>query len=349
MKQLAFVWLVLTLWACRSKNSGSQLRESVETAPLPPAAQALWDEHIRSETAGKKIQKECWPKFYKASPNVPRRGMLMFFHGFTACPQQYFDYAEELSSKGWDVFLPLLPGQGREPFDGPTGVKDNFYDLPTGKDFARYQHFVEKMNQLAAAVPGPRVIGGLSGGASLAVGSAVYGQDLWDRALFYAPYFKNPGISGPASAVLDVFVPGYVNDWGPDCRATRQRKGGRNGLCALKVDSIRAMTDYGLKIFKNIAEIKIPVQIVGVEADATSDNGEIFRAKQKLAKSQLCFYPKGIPHSLLNPASEHPGLDPFWFSGLKEDSIAFITEGTWFPEGSVSSEYKQPLCRIKKN
>ncbi len=348
MKRRTLLWLFcLPLLSCRTAQLQSQLSEVRSPNGLSAEANALWEQHVQDETAGKKIQPACMPRFYPANPDVPRRGMLMFFHGFTACPQQYFAISERLSAQGFDIFLPLMPGQGREPFDGPQGVKDNFYDLPTGKDFPRYQKFVDSMNTLASKVPGPRVISGLSGGAALATGAAIYGQGIWDRILVYSPYYKNPGIQGPASAVLDVFVPGFVNDWGPDCRVNRKRQGGRQGLCALKVDSIRAMTDYGLQVVRRMAEIKIPMQFAAVEADPTADDGEIYRAKQKVANSHLCFYPKGVPHSLISPATDTPEIAPYWVPSMQDDSITFITDGTWFREDGVSVEYKQPRCLSK--
>jgi hypothetical protein len=96
---------------------------------------------------------------------------------------------------------------------------------------------------------------------------------------------------------------------------------------------------------KRVHQIKVKTQVVGVEADAIADNSELVRAQKKLADSRLCFYPKGTPHSLLNPAAEHPQLSATWMPALREDSLAFITEGTWFPEQGTSPDSKQALCR----
>lgn len=178
----------------------------------------VWNEHIEGETNGKQIQPDCVPRYYQAHSDTEFAGTVVFFHGFTACPQQYFSISEQLAAKGFDVFLPLMPGQGREPFDGPKGEDDNFHDLPGGKDYHRYEDFVDKMNELGSFIEGPKVITGLSGGAALATGAAIEGKGIWDRVLLYAPYYKNPGISGYGSAVLDVFIPSFVNDWGPQCR-----------------------------------------------------------------------------------------------------------------------------------
>ncbi len=349
MKRLGMVYVVLTLLVgCKTVNKMDSAVLSTDAAPASSAElMRIWNEHIQEETAGKKLQADCWPKHFAASKDVAFQGTMVVFHGFTACPQQFFSIGEQLAAKGFEVFIPLLPGQGREPLDGFQGEKDNFYDLPGGADQGRYQKFVDKMNQLGRAARGTRIIAGLSGGGALAAGAAVHGKDIWNRAILYAPYLKNPGISGAGSAVLDVFMPNYVNDWGPNCRATRRLPNGRNGLCALKIDAVRAMTDYGLTISPRFNEITIPTQIVGVEADPTADNGAINRAFQQLKNARICFYIKGVPHSIINPRSDAPELDPFWVPALDLDSLAFMSTGEWFKTDGVSVEYGRPLCRTK--
>jgi pimeloyl-ACP methyl ester carboxylesterase len=327
---------------------------------MTPTAAQLWQKHVDLETGGKRIQRDCMPRFYPASTSIERRGMVMFFHGFTACPQQYFAISELLVSKGYDVYLPLMPGQGRVPDAGKNGDEDNHKDLPSTDNPAEYkdgdpendrlQYFVTSMNEIAAATPGERIIVGLSGGGALATGAAAEGQGLWARALLYAPYYKNPGASGWISAMLDQIMPGFVNDWGPECKANRQSEEGRAGLCMLTIGAVRAMTNYGVNAAKRIDQIKIPIQFVGVEADPTADNGEIHRTFEKIPdRSRMCLYPKGVPHSIINPKSDAPKIkNPYWVPAMQEDSVAFITEGKWFPESgsrATQADYGLPICR----
>ncbi len=361
MRVLGIVLLFSSFWfGC--KTTGSKLQS---TEGMTPTAAQLWQKHVDLETGGKKIQPDCMPRFYPASPAVERRGMVMFFHGFTACPQQYFAISEMLADKGYDVYLPLMPGQGREPLDGPKGEKDNHGDLPStdrdknnppneyqdGDDENdRLQFFVKSMNEIAAATPGERIIVGLSGGGGLATGAAAAAPGLWARALLYAPYYKNPGASGVLSAFLDQVMPGFVNDWGPECKENRRSEVGRAGLCMLTIGAVRAMTNYGVNAAKRISQIKIPVQFVGVEADPTADNGAIHRAYEAIAdRAQMCLYPKGVPHSIINPKSDAPKIkDPYWVPEMQEDSIAFIAEGKWFPvtdRRASEADYNLPICR----
>ncbi|MDQ3232988.1 MAG: lysophospholipase [Pseudobdellovibrionaceae bacterium] len=255
----------------------------------------------------------------------------------------------------------MTPGQGREPFDGPKGQDDNHKDLPSTENKAEYkpgddendrlQFFVQSMNEIARQSKGEKILAGLSGGGGLATGAVEAGPDIWTRLLLYAPYYKNPGISGVGSAVLGQVMPGFVNDWGPKCRANRAVEGGRAGLCSLTIGSIRAMTNYGVNAAQRVASIKIPVQFVGAEADPTADNGAIHAALQKIAtNASICLYPKGVPHSLINPKSDAPKLDPYWVPALQADSLAFIMAGQWFPgSGAQASkaDYNLPICRNK--
>jgi alpha-beta hydrolase superfamily lysophospholipase len=361
MRALEKVLLVSILLAgCKTTESKLQSTEG-----MTPSAAQLWEKHVQYETGGKKIQPDCMPRFYPASPAVERRGMVMFFHGFTACPQQYFAISEMLAAKGYDVYLPLMPGQGREPLDGPKGDNDNYKELPStqhkGGNFPheyqdgddendRLQYFVKSMNEIAAATPGERIIVGLSGGGGLATGAAAEGQGLWARALLYAPYYKNPGASGWSSALLDQIMPGFVNDWGPECRENRRSQVGRAGLCMLTIGAVRAMTNYGVNAAKRITQIKIPVQFVGVAADPTADNSEIYRTFQKITDhAKFCIYPKGVPHSIINPKSDAPKItDPYWVPAMQQDSVSFITEAKWFPESeekATSADHNLPICR----
>jgi alpha-beta hydrolase superfamily lysophospholipase len=325
---------------------------------MTPTAAQLWQKHIELETGGKNIQPGCVPRFYQANPAAERRGTVMFFHGFTACPQQYFDISELLAQKGWDVYLPLMPGQGRVP-DAPTKDKENHMDLPSTDNPNEYkdgddendrlQFFVKSMNEIAAATPGEKVLVGLSGGGGLATGAAADGQGLWNRVLLYAPYYKNPGVSGPLSAFLDRVMPGFVTDWGPKCRQNRTSAVGRAGLCALSVGAARAMTNYGVNAARRANKITVPVQFVGVTADPTADNTAIHDVYKLMKdRAQMCVYPKGVPHSIINPKSDAPDLDPYWVPAMQQASIDFITEGTWFPssgEKAPTSDHELPICR----
>jgi len=333
-----------TMAGCKTAAlQSSGLQDAAADDGVSPTMQ-LWNAYVHAETDGKTLQPDCWPKIIKASGAAAVQGTVFFFHGFTACPQQYFAIGGLLANLGWDVYLPLMPGEGRMPFDGITGSKDNFYDLPGSNDHARYQQFVDTMNAIAKTTPGPHVIAGLSGGGSLAAGAVIFGNGLWDRALLYAPYLKNAGLNGLISSVIEHFDPNYVDNWGPTCVSNRARPNGRNGLCAVRIDAIRSMTDYGVMVSKRFNQITVPTQITGVENDPTANDAKIVTAFKNLKTARLCFFKRGVPHSMINPAADAPQLDPYWVPALQQASVGFITQGTWYPTDGVSNQKKQPLC-----
>ena len=58
------------------------------------------------------IQTDCLPKQWPADSSVTYKGTVMLLHGFTACPQQYFETQAYLTAQGYNVLAPLLPGHG---------------------------------------------------------------------------------------------------------------------------------------------------------------------------------------------------------------------------------------------
>ena len=354
---------LLVSFGCKKQTSTLSGTKGFENDQV----QKLWKQHVENETTGKQIQPDCMPRHYPVAEGVKRKGMVFYLHGFTACPQQFFDISERLVKEGYEVFLPLLPGQGRKPFPDD---KDNLSDLPSSRGpknketgvSQRLVDFVKEMNAIAKAGTGEKVMIGLSGGGGLATGAVVTGPDIWNRAIFFAPYYKVSGVAAAISAVIDRFYPQFVNDWGDNCRRNRLREDGRNGYCSVTAGAVRTMVDYGVYVSKHIDKINIPIQYAGVEHDATADNRTIYKAFTETKNAKMCLYNKGVPHSIINPRQEIlPTSDPkrspdlpqgppyAWVSKMQDDTVNFIVNGTWFPakgESELEKKYKVivPMC-----
>jgi alpha-beta hydrolase superfamily lysophospholipase len=50
------------------------------------------------------------PRHY--APTKRSSGVVVLFHGFSACPQQYDVLGPLIAAEGFDVLLPLTPGHG---------------------------------------------------------------------------------------------------------------------------------------------------------------------------------------------------------------------------------------------
>lgn len=336
--------------SCRSVSNESALLQ--ETPEIPSDLQPAevfnqWNAHIQEETSGANIQKEgCWPTHVPAQG--PSKGVVVLVHGFTACPQQFFNVAPMIARQGFDVFLPLMPGQGRVPKEG---LKED-YDLPKGEEqVERYKKFVERINKLAAAAQGTKVIGGLSGGGAIAAGAAVEGKNIWNRAVFMAPFFKFPMIPNAITTVAEELKPDLTSSFGKDCTEGRTDLEGRRGICEVTVLSMRTMLRYGILYRERLAEVPFQIQFVGAEKDPTVDNKTIFNAfkshHEARQMSRICFYKKGVPHSMMS-RKENKSTGHWWMNSLEKDLTRYITLGIWFPNDpkDKSSEKGADRCIV---
>ncbi|KAL7575155.1 hypothetical protein ACA910_018648 [Epithemia clementina (nom. ined.)] len=89
-----------------------------------------WEDYLCSLPPMTELQPQCYPQFVKsnhdnaktkkkkkkkkkAKKNGSRKSLVVAFHGFTACPDSYREFTEAFVRSGFDVMVPLLPGQGR--------------------------------------------------------------------------------------------------------------------------------------------------------------------------------------------------------------------------------------------
>lgn len=77
-----------------------------------------WNAYARktkSEAPGATLQEGCAP--LRIEGTKPIKGVVVLFHGYSACPQQYDLLGPEIASRGFDVLLPLNPGHGYASVD----------------------------------------------------------------------------------------------------------------------------------------------------------------------------------------------------------------------------------------
>lgn len=124
----------------------------------------------------------------------PTDRVCLFFHGFTAGPYQMEPIGQHFYRAGYNVVAPLLPGHGR----AGTWSKDNPPPLPTDPEV--YQKFGLQWLNLVSLLGDRVVVGGLSGGGTLASWLALEKPAQIDRAILCAPYLS------ASSKVIDLFV-----------------------------------------------------------------------------------------------------------------------------------------------
>ena len=107
----AFVLMaVLQLTACKTVDNSSAEQSDygpsqTQVVRQPQAVFDVWKTYVREETEGKQIQPGCVPTHFAPKEGVSSKGLVVIYHGFTACPQQFFLIGQKLAEKGFDVFL----------------------------------------------------------------------------------------------------------------------------------------------------------------------------------------------------------------------------------------------------
>lgn len=267
----------------------------------------------------------------------------MLFHGFTACPQQWFDLAPLLTEQGYDVLTPVLPGHGLNYQTSGGNITDDFKHLPMNA--SGYGDFARAMNRIAALAGGEKVVGGLSMGATVAIDAsrAVLADGrtgLYSRALIMSP------IINVGSAILDhvlnhVFtLPGFatvVNSWGAGCDI--ERAAGRAGICSMYIGGIAASRNFGKDLLAEqfTTPPNTAVQVVYDLGDpvVSTDSVEKYYNQEASTANQhsMCTMSHDVGHSMLSKY-DNPKEFKWWREELHCRLASFLTQTTMDPSAS---------------
>jgi len=219
--------------------------------------------------------------------------VCLFFHGFTATPRQFLPIGEAFFQVGYNVLIPLLPGHGL------AGNWNSDRPPPLPEDPQVYQQFGLYWLQQAQALGQQVIVGGLSGGGTLAAWLALEYSQQVGRALLFAPYLSNTNL------VLDWFVQifnGYFR-W-------RTQPGRTHfGYDGFRMPALETFLHMGRTVL-NQAETRLtsPLLIVSSDSDRAVDN----RDHQMLFEIALQHQPKSwyycfdralqVPHTMMTKA-----------------------------------------------
>ncbi len=355
--------IALSLFGCSGGAEGTSgddqnVTAAATTSRLTPKAKELWDIHVNNVAGSTRLQDGCRPQEASPPADVPYKGVIILFHGFTACPQQFTELSTTLAAAGYEVLIPLLPGHGHVASTvqttifghavGSERIKDDIIDLPTVKARNRYRDFALSMNEIARAATGTKMVGGVSVGGAIAARAAIEAPDLYERSLLISPFFQATNLFLRDSIyVADHLDPSFRVSWGAGCLAERTQlvPGPRAGICQFTIDNVQATIQFGQETLAQIRKLKHDVQIVGVEGDIAADDAAQGKAVKALPAglARACYYRKPAAHSLLS-RYDNPGNDKFWVNPALAASAAYLTEGTPFPTTGASSEKPYPRC-----
>lgn len=326
---------------------------------LTPEAMQAWT--FYKAEAGGDLQEGCEPTHLRAANPAQAKGVVVLYHGFTACPQQYFDLGKRLASQGYEVFLPLVPGHGRK--QATQGV-DHSFDLIPGSA-SGYRATIDRINGLVERTKGEKIIGGLSVGGAMALTAVQLNPSLYDRQLLFAPLlkFSNTFLStfaGVAGGDVKILIGGQdisenVVGFGEAC-SVEEKQRGRAGYCNFKVRHVSGLQDFGSAIvsrrdqmIKEGKKIRTVAQFVLAENDIAVSNPEIFaniKALAAIQKVTACVVRKPATHSMISPFDK-PFNKP-WLTGLTQKTEAFVNKGTPFAFDKVgpTSVEGPPYCTL---
>ena len=322
----------------------------------------------QNQVLQKQIQTDCKPHFFAADKNVKRKGAIVALHGFTACPQQYNEVAQNHWNKeGYDVYTLLLPGHG-EVWTDEIGLAAN---IPGPKNWKEnYGAIRNTAIDILKETTGEKVIAGLSVGGAVALWALMDNTILIDKALIISPYLgistvqENKNLKDLFTQVFKsqliwfgtTFNGEKIESWGEGC-IIDESGNGRAGSCSFKrtaIAGIELLGDHVLRLTKKkmkslkMSKSKLPViQYIGVDKDPVANNSKNNKLLRNLYQSgfqlSACLYPAPANHSLIS-RYDTPHEDKFWLDSFLFNSSQFLN-GRPFPAiRGTNLDYYIPEC-----
>jgi len=317
--------------------------------PLDQAWAAYIQEAKANATAG--LQEGCVPRRFL--PTAPRTGIVVLYHGYSACPQQYDDLGPLLAARGLEVLVPLIPGMGNNfnasgpipsplecPFQGCNGPVDDVRGMAI--EAQDYIDFATRINDIVRVAPAPRAVLGVSVGGTLSAFSGqaldASGDALFARQLHINPEIKSAEADAAKSAVLEVMNKGPHSrrlwlGWGPGCR--HERSLGRGGICTFRVENLVAAghfgeaTSDGLKVPRNTS-----VAVLYDNADPVISTAAVrvltAKYRQQVPDTQSCVF-NFTMHSFLSKWDDR-GQSKWWINEVACDIVDYLVDGTPFKQ-----------------
>lgn len=224
---------------------------------------------------------------------APTSKVCLFFHGFTAGPYQFLPMARAFYQAGYNVIVPRLPGHGQ------AGDWNGQNPPPLPEDADTYKKFALEWFRQAQGFGDQVVVGGLSGGGTLAAWLALEKPSQIDRALLFAAYLSS------SNKVVDLFVKilsGYFA-WQPE------EPGPSIGYKGFTFPDLRVFLEIGGDVLKRSrSAASPPMFVISTEADRAVSNPD----HQTLFENLLPRQPKtwyytfdralNIPHTMMTKA-----------------------------------------------
>lgn len=288
-------------------NFFTQIGDSISSKSLPQRTK-FQEDRLPVKNEG------CRSQFLLHPAPTPK--VCLFFHGFTAAPYQFLPMGRVFYEAGYNVIIPRLPGHGQ------AGDWDSKNPPPLPKDVDTYKTFALEWFQQAQNFGDTVVVGGLSGGGTLAAWLALEKVSQIDRALLFAAYLSS------SNKVIDLFVKTFNTyfEWQSD------QPGEPIGYKGFTFPDLRVFLDLGSEVLKRSqSAMSAPMFIVSTDADRAVSNPD----HETLFENLLPRQPKtwyysfdrslNIPHTMMTKAEGNE-----WENLLNVIAKAFVqSDLTW--------------------
>lgn len=251
----------------------------------PSIATTLAHEFKIREDALPLLSEACRSQFLLHPQPTPK--VFLFFHGFTAGPYQFMPLGKSLFNDGYNVLIPLMPGHGQA---GNWGKHNPPPLITEPQDYLKFAvQWLSVARQLGDRV----IVGGLSGGGTLAAWLSLEKADQIDRTILFAPFLSS------SSRVVDLFVRnlgGYF-EW-TDVKGPSYQ--------GFPLSALRALLIVGQYTLKRIKTPPVaPMFIISSESDRAVGNDDHYTMFESALKHQpKCWYHRfdrvlDIPHTMM--------------------------------------------------
>lgn len=239
------------------------------------------------------------------TPGEPTDKVIIFYHGFTSCPEQFRQLGESFLDQGYTVFIPRMPHHGHADHMSEALLNTTSEELAA---------FATETIDIARALGDDVIVGGLSGGGTIATWIAQEHGDV-DTVVLVAPFlgvgFIPTPLNQPIARVIDN-IPNIWMWWDP-VKRDEQPEGAYN----YPRYPLHALAEYlrlGFAAQQDARENKPGVKqiiVITNDNDQSVNNGitaQFVDAWQAHDEEYLDSYEFektfGLPHDLISPERE---------------------------------------------
>jgi pimeloyl-ACP methyl ester carboxylesterase len=184
----------------------------IRTSPAPDQVQS-YDQALgrvevvqSQERANLEINPTCYTRLLTHEQKTDR--VIVFLHGFTSCPEQFAQLGNEFFRRGYNVYIPRLPGHG---------YNDRLGEALKGVTPEQMAAFAMSSVDIAQGLGDHVTVSGLSGGGALTAWLAQERQDI-DLAVPMAPFLGVGFVPTPQNqpfANMLYHLPDFFQWWDP--------------------------------------------------------------------------------------------------------------------------------------